>query len=217
MIVHLLEFRVVPGHGPELAAVLRRFPSDTNDLPGLVGQCVGRRLGRQQLEHIVVTVWEDEAAFQRGVESNGLPAVMAAYSDLLSNASWSAFEAHSQSIANTFADARILRVYRASVEAGAVDQWLARAESQAVTLAEKAGLKAVMVGTRLPAVPEAGNLPVIAVSAWRDWNSVLMATGGHIDQLVIETELDELEHPISVDHYQLAEPEPHPAGVVEPG
>jgi hypothetical protein len=46
--VHLLEFRVVPGHQAEVAAFLRRFPPGNGSTAGLTASCIGRRLGLHQ-------------------------------------------------------------------------------------------------------------------------------------------------------------------------
>jgi len=215
VIVHLLEFRVVPGHEAEVAAFLRHFPPATGAPHGLVAHCVGRRLGRQQQEYILITIWQGQPAFGRGINADGLPAHLTPKSDLLGGRSGSAFEVLASHLGEGFAGARILRIYRGAIAARALEMWQTRAQEQAGVLAESAGLRAVLAGVRIPSDDRTGEVPVMAISAWRDWNAVLTATGGHIDRLVQETELGDLEKPSGVVHYQLLDRESSSAEAAE--
>jgi heme-degrading monooxygenase HmoA len=210
VIVHLLEFRIAPGHEAEVVAFLRRLPAGDGSLAGPVQHCVGRRLGRDQQEYVLTTVWRDQGSFGKGVDQNGLPAYLAHQAKLLSDCGASALDVLA-SYGEGFAGARILRVYRAFVAPAAVDAWREGAVHQAVKLAQSAGLRLVLAGARRPAEDPTGDVPVMAISAWRDWNSVLTATGGHLDQLVGETGLVDTEKPAGLDHYQLLDREGGPA------
>jgi hypothetical protein len=127
--------------------------------------------------------------------------------DLLGRRIESTFDVLASHWEDGFGSATILRVYRADVAAGALNSWTNMVEERARALAETAGLCVVLAGTYGPAVESTGDLPIMAVSAWRDWTAVLSATRGHIDQAVLDTDLGELEKPGPVDHYQLLDRE----------
>jgi hypothetical protein len=203
VISHLLEFRVVPGHQAEVAALLRRFPAGNGSTPGLTAHCIGRRLGRNQEEYVLTTVWQDEESLRKGTAEDGVPLYLSPMLDLLGRRTPSAFDVLASHWGDGFDSATILRVYRADVAAEALRDWASMVEQRAGRLAETAGLRVVLGGTRVPAGERTGDLPVTVVSAWSDWNAVLAATGGHIDQVVLETDLGELEKPTGVEHYQL--------------
>jgi hypothetical protein len=203
VIAHLLEFRVVPGHQAEVAAFLRRFPAGNGSTPRMAAHCIGRRLGRDQQEYVLTTVWQDEESRRKGTAEDGLPVYLYPMLDLLERRSPLEFEVLASHWGDGFGSAKILRVYRADIVAEVLGDWTTMVEQRAERLAETAGLRVVLAGTPIPSGERTGNLPVVAVSAWRDWNAVLSATGGHIDQPVLETALGEFEKPGGVDHYQL--------------
>lgn len=196
----------MPGHEAEVTGFLRHSVLGSALLEGVVTTCVGRRLGRHQHEHIVATNWRDEGAYRHGTDRHGLPVHISPEADLLSDRRSSAFRV-AASTGRGWEGARILRIYRASIAAESVPVWEQRAMEPLTPLSIKDGLFSVLAGVRVPSVASSGRVSVIAVSAWRDWDAVLAATGGHIDRLVQETELTSLEQPIAVDHYQLLAPD----------
>jgi hypothetical protein len=209
VIVHLLEFRALPGHEAEVTGFLRHSTSGDHHPAGLLTRFVGRRLSRQQQEHIAVTCWRDESAFTRGTDPLGAPAYLAPKADLLAERRSSAFGV-SAALGDRPDGARILRVYRARVATAAVEKWQRRAAEQLTALSTKERLVFARAGVGLAGADSSGEVSVVALSAWDDWDAVLAATGGHIDRLVQATELVDLERPEGVDHYELLESEPRP-------
>lgn len=204
MIVHLLEFRVVPGHEAEVTGFLRHTAPGGRPSAGILMRCVGSRLNRHQQEHLVVTCWRDGAAFTRGTDPQGVPGYLAPKADLLSEPRSSGFRV-SAALGDEPDGARILRVYRAQVAAASVVEWEGRAAEQMTALSGKQSLIFARAGVVLDDERPSDEVSVVALSAWRDWDAVLAATGGHIDRLVQDTELIDLERPVGVDHYELFE------------
>lgn len=211
----MLEFRVVPGREAEVTAFLRRPPPSDGRPDHAPVTCTGRRLGRQHSEYILTTIWPDDSALEREVDQAGRPAYLAPKVELLASGATSAFSVLSAHWGNGFDGSRILRVYRGSVRASGMDEWRGRVDVRAPVLSSNAGLRAVLIGPTIsigsngsgePDEPD--SVPVMAISAWSDWNAVLTATGGHIDRPVLQTELEALETPSSVGHYQLLDAEP---------
>jgi hypothetical protein len=202
----VLEFLVEPGHEAEVAGFMRNAGTGRRAPAGLEMLCLGRRLSRNQQEHVIVSSWSDEAAFEKATDHVGLPAFLAPKADLLSVRRAADF-AVSASLGSGPEGGRILRVYRARVAAEAVDEWTARSLEQIPGLSEKDGLLCVRAGVGRGAADARGEVLVLALSAWRDWDAVLAATGGHIDRLLKSTELIGLERPMGVDHYELVGPD----------
>ena len=216
VIVHLLELRVVPGHEAEVVGLLRHSTPGARGPAGLLLRCVGKRLSRHQQEHIVVTCWRDREAFTHGTDPQGVPAYLSPKADLLSERRSSAFRV-SAAMGDEPGAARILRVYRARVATASVEEWERRAAEQLTVLAAKDSLVFARAGVDLAGEHPSDEVPVVALSAWRDWDAVLEATGGHIDRLVEDTELIDLERPIAVDHYELFESDPRPVDEPDEG
>ncbi|MGD0862215.1 MAG: hypothetical protein ABSA21_05575 [Candidatus Limnocylindrales bacterium] len=166
----------------------------------------GTRLSRHQSEHIVVTCWRTDAAFARGTDPQGVPAYLSPRADLLSARRPSTFRV-TASLGSSLEGARILRVYRAQVAAASIAAWERRAAELLTSLSATDGLVAMRAGSSPAGAHSGSGLQVVAVSAWRDWDAVLAATGGHIDRLLQETELADVEEPIGVDHYELLGPD----------
>jgi hypothetical protein len=207
VIVHVLEFRVTPGHDAEVAGDLRSGMADRGAPDGLVSECVGRRLGRQHREHVLVTVWRDLTAYEYGIDSGGLPVFLAPKTGLLDERRSTAYEV-SASFGIGCQGSRILRVYAGTVPTSAIDEWHERAAEQSAGLRGRPGLVFVIVGVAIGPMEVAGSERILAVSAWRDWDAVLTATRGHVNRLLEDTELAELETPSAVDHYELLDSEP---------
>ena len=216
MIVHLLEFRVVPGHEAEVIGFLRHAVPAERRLKGLLTRCTGRRLNRRQPELIALTCWRDNATFAAGTDPLGAPAYLSSKADLLTDRRSSTFRA--SAIAGDDPEpAHILRVYRAGVAVGSTAEWERCAGEQLAELTAMDGLVfvragivpagAALAGSSLADGQPGDEASVIALSAWRDWDAVLAATGGHIDRLLETNALADLERPIGVDHYELLGPD----------
>jgi hypothetical protein len=218
VIVHMLEFRVVPGREAEVTAFLRHPPPADGHPDDAPVTCTGRRLGRQHSEYILTSVWRDARTFERETDPAGRPVYLTPKLDLLASSSCSAFAVLSAHWGDAFEGSKILRVYRGSVHASDMAEWLKRVDKEAPAVSVNTGLRAVLIGTVIPMAGEGsgeaaadGQMAVMAISAWSDWNAVLTATGGHIDRPVLFTEVEDIETPSSVNHYQLLDPEPTPS------
>ncbi len=206
VIVHILEFRAKPGHEAELVGFLRNLQAGTRPVGGLLKHYIGRRLSRHQQEHVAVTCWNDVAAFTRGTDPLGTPAYLWPRGDLLSDRKSSSYRVCA-SLADGTEVARVLRVYRADVAPSDVDEWERRTAEHMTGLVGTEGLVYLREGVGTAGANQEGNVPIVALSCWRNWDAVLAATGGHIDRLVQATELIDLERTTSVDHFELVSPE----------
>ena len=212
MIVHLLEYKVVPGHEAELAGHLRHASLSVPPQPGQVARYVGRRLGHQGREHIAVTTWRDSSALARGTDAEGIPAYLAAVVDLLGDKAARQYRVVA-SVELGGEAACVLRVYRTAIAAEAVEDWERRTLESVGRLANKDGLIAVVAGVEAAgaaAAPQAGEVSVVVLTAWTKWDLLLAATGGRLNRAIIDTELADLERPASADHFEILEAEPGP-------
>lgn len=210
VIAHLFEYRVVPGHDAELAGYVRHSVLAGPMPAGLVSRCIGRRLSPGGPEHVALTVWEDPHACAQGTDGRGVPRYLLPKAGLLLD--WSSRRYRiTVSIDRGSENARILRVYCATVAPEEVERWERRAMDAAGAVAARYGILAVQVGVGIDAPGRAGGAAIVALTAWRDWDSVIAATGGHLDRLLLDTELADLERPAGADHYELLEPEPTPS------
>ena len=204
LIVHLFEFQVLPGHEAEVAGSLAQTGPARRPSSGDLMHCAGSRLSRHQQEHIAVTCWPDHETFVGGTDRLGVPSYLSAKASLLTARRSMAFTVVS-SIGATSDGARILRVYTAQVAAASLEEWGRREAEQLVELERMKGMVCARAGVGLGVADADGELPIVAISAWRDWEAVLAATGGHIDRLILTTELDDLERPGGLVHYDLIE------------
>ncbi len=206
VIVHLVEFRSAPGHEAEVVACLRHPEVRIGPPPqGLLADTIGRRLGQRHREHVLVTAWKDEPSWRKGTD-NGSPRCLAQVAEWLTARRDCRFRAVACA-GPSWQGSKILRVYRGKVPRDSLASWEARANGPMEGLAAKPGLVSIAVG---PVTDDAtaddataAEQEVVAVSSWRDWDSVLQATGGHLDRLIEETEMSELERKVDVEHYQL--------------
>ncbi len=205
-IVHLAEFYVVPGHEAEVVGYLRNAVPGSRSSAGFATICIGTRLRGQRQEHIAVADWRDERDYARGTNPLGVPRYFSAKADLLSELRSSAFDA-STAMGEGTGGARILRVYRTHVVAASLADWHRRTVEPLTRLSQKQGLLYLRAGTGLAGPDARGEVPILILCGWRDWDVMLAATGGHIDRPAQETHLDDLEGPSDVDHYELIEPE----------
>ena len=206
VIVQLLEFQVVPGHEAEVTSSLRQTVLEGPLPAGILMRCAGKRLSQQQAEHIVATCWRTDAAMTAGLDEHGLPRYLAPVAELLGGRRLAAFDV-SASIGHSLAGARIMRVHRGSVAPESLEIWARSSAAQVEKLSARDGLICARAGASRAGASADGEVPVFAISAWRDWEAVLAATGGHIDRLVEDTDLGELERAVALDHYQLLEAE----------
>ncbi len=197
---------MVPGHEAEVAGFLRHSRPGESPPAGLLMQCLGRRLSLHRQQHIVITCWRDEAAFAHGTDPLGIPVSLSPKAHCLSDRLSSPFGI-SAALGDGAEGARILRVYRAEVAAASVKEWARRAGEPLASLSGREGFVCVRAGVDMAGADSRGEVSVVALSGWRDWDAVLAATGGHIDRLVQATDLTDLERPIGLDHYELLKPD----------
>ena len=208
MIVHLLEYRVVPGHEAEVSGYLRHAALTATPPDGLAVRFAGRRLSHKGREHLAVTIWRDQAAFGRGTDAKGLPAYLASKSSLLCDRASSRYRL----VASTGLDregGRVLRLFRTSVATEAVESWERRVLEPVDRLAEVGGVLTVIAGVEA-GVGEgrrARAAHVAVLTVWSAWPPLLAATGGHLDRSLMGTDLSDLERPGTADHFELLEPE----------
>ncbi len=224
VLIHLFEYRVLPGHEAELVGYVRHSVLPARPA-GAVSSCAARRLGQGRSDFIAVTAWEDEKACAAGIDEDGVPRTLLPQASLLVDCRSSLYLVVA-SVELDCDNARILRIYRATVRREDLEHWQEQAVDAARTLTARPGLMAVQVGVgaamadrpnavqpdavRQDAVPQDA-VSVVALTAWRDWDSLIAAAGGHLDHLLLETELTDLEEPVGADHYQMLEPDPMPS------
>jgi hypothetical protein len=210
MIVHLLKYQVVAGRDAEVDGFVRHSALATPPTPGIVARCVGRRLGPVGHEHVAATAWTDLDVFRSGTSSGGVPDYLSPVADRMRDvrsARYRVVVAEGPGCE----DARILRIYHATVATEMLATWERRATEPIDRLAAKPGLLKAFAGVGVLDADPPGETSIVAITAWLDWGSVISATGGHIDRLLLETELADLERPSDVEHYQLLATEPSPS------
>jgi hypothetical protein len=212
MIIHLLEFRVVPGHEAEMAGYLSHRALDASPSNGLVASFVGRRLGAEVREYLAATMWRDPAAFGRRTDQEALPPYLRLASSMLGDKAPSRYGV----VASTglgSEGARILRVYRTSIAAGSVEFWKRRTLETVGQLNSKDGLLTIVAGVDTEgdgSAEQAGEACVVVITVWTEWNRLLAATGGRLNEAIVDTELGDLEGPATTDHFELLKEDPGP-------
>ena len=211
-IAHLLEYRIRPGHEAEVTGYLRQELL-AGPLPdGLVARFAGRRLSGQGRQHFVATTWQDSAALARAIDAEGLPAYLAGRASLLGDRSASRYRlAASTGLGRD--GARVIRLYRTSIAADAVEPWERRAVETIGRLVTTRGLLAAEAGVETDGEDEVmrdGDVRIAVLTAWAEWDLLLAATGGRLDKALLDTELTDLERPASADHFELMRAEPPP-------
>jgi hypothetical protein len=210
VIVHLLEYRVVPGHEAEVTGYLRHSAPTATPSNGPAARFVGRRLSNRGREHLAATIWRDQAAFARGTDAKGLPTYLAPESSLLCDRASGRYRL----VASTGLDragGRVLRLYRTSVAPHEIQTWERRVLEPMDRLADMEGVLTVVAGVEI----EAGRVGrraratnVVVLTVWSAWDPLLAATGGHLDRSLLGTDLSDLERPGTADHFELLQPEP---------
>jgi hypothetical protein len=203
-LTHVFEYRVLPGHEAEVVGFVRHSFL-AGPLPAGAGRRrIARRLSQGGPEYVAVTSWVDEEALRAGTDERGVPRSLAPKADLLAGCS-SAVYRISAAAESSCDEARILRIYRATVASTDLERWQQRAQETAAALTARAGLLGIQAGQSLEASGRADSVSVVAITAWRDWESVILATGGHLDRLLLDSALIDLENEVGVEHYQMLE------------
>jgi hypothetical protein len=212
VIIHLLEFRVVPGHEAEVAGYLRHGGLAAHPPNGLLARHVGRRMSARGREYLAATTWLDEAAFDRGTIREGLPAYLAPASSMLGDKAASRYRVLASTGLGSVG-ARVLRLYRTSIAADSVGLWEKLTLESLGRLVSTEGLLTAVAGVGLdgdePAA-HAGEACVAVLTAWTEWNRLLVATGGRLNEAILDTDLVDIEGPATTDHFELLKEDPGP-------
>lgn len=203
VIVHLLEYQVLAGHAAEVAGFVRQS-LDAPMPAGLLTRCVGRRLALDGPKQVVASAWQDVNAFRVGTNSAGVPRYVAGKSSLMRRRVPGQFRAVVWCGAD-WSHARVLRLYRASVAAAALAEWEERVPQALDEVTRKAGASAAVAGVALDDKDAADGIPILVLTAWRDWDALLKATGGRLNWPLLNTELADFEEHSVADHYELME------------
>ena len=210
MIVHLLEYRVVAGHDVEVTGFLRHETLGQPVPDGLVARFVGRRLSHRGREHLAVTIWRDADSYVRGTDSAGVPEYLAAQASLLGDRVSSGYRVMASTGLGSD-EARILRVYRASVAANSVELWTRLALDPIGQLVSRPGLLSVVAGIGLDsdeAHPQSGDVPIVILTAWTEWDPLLTAAGPRIGAELQQADVSDLERHARTDHFEILRAEP---------
>ena len=203
MIVHLLEYRVLAGHEAEVAGFVRQS-LDAPMPAGLLSRCAGRRLAQDGPRHVVVSAWRDPDSFRVGTNAAGVPRYLADKAMLMRRRASGQFRAVA-SHGTDWDGARLLRLYRASVVPDALELWERSAPEVLGEVANKHGLTAALVGVAMGDPDAADGTPILVLTAWSDWDSLLEATGGRLHRPLTDTELVDFEQHSIADHYDLVD------------
>jgi hypothetical protein len=206
VIVHLLDYRVVPGHEAEVEGFLRHQGLVGSAPRGMVCRYVGRRLRSQGPEHLAVSVWSGPEALRSGLGEQGIPSFFAATSDLLGTKSSSRYRV----VASTglgARGARVLRVYRTAIPADAVVAWGRQTLEAVGRLPVNEGFLTAFAGISADPPGPAAGAGGIVVTAWTDWDLLLAAIGGRLNSPLLGAGIDDLENQATRDHYGVIEPE----------
>lgn len=220
VLIHLFEYRVLPGHEAELVGYVRHFVLPAARPAGAASSCVARRLGQGRPDFVALSAWEDEEACAADIDEHGVPRTLLPQASLLVDCRSSLYRVVA-SVDLDCDNARILRIYRATIPRDDMEHWQERAVNAAEGLTGRPGLMSVQVGLGAEIADQPGAVhpdavqqdavSMVALTAWRDWDSLIAATGGHLDRGLLETELIDLEQPVGADHYQMLEPDPMPS------
>jgi hypothetical protein len=212
MFVHLIEYRIVPGHEAEVTGFLRHEALGGPPPEGMVARYAGRRLSGEGRRHLVATAWRDAAALAAGTDPRGVPGYLAGKAELLADPQTSLYRA----VAATGLGrdgARVLRVYRTSIAADAIGEWESRAQETLDGLVGRPGMWAAVAGVwaggrEVTLTP--GEAGIVVLTAWTEWDGLLAATGGRLERTLIDTEMSDLERAARADHFELLSTDPGP-------
>jgi hypothetical protein len=212
MFVHLIEYRISPGHEAEVTGFLRHEALGGPPPDGMVARFAGRRLSGEGRRHLVATAWRDAAALAAGTDTRGVPGYLAGKAELLSDAQTSLYRVVAAAGLGR-AGARVLRVHRTTIAADIIEAWEQQAQETLDGLVSRPGLTAAVAGVWAggrEATLTPGDAGIVVLTAWTEWDALLAATGGRLERTIIDTELSDLERPARADHFELLPPDPDP-------
>jgi hypothetical protein len=162
--------------------------------PGLLAFYSGRRSPESAGARVLASIWESEAAMAAAATDGGLSALAAA---LVPGAEEVLPLAFAEMRADEPADApAILRVFRGVVRDGHLETYVEAAQrGTREDLAAGTGPLALFLAI-------AGPHRFVTVSAWSNWNTLALATGGNVQQPVSTRNLDHLLSG-AVTHYEI--------------
>ena len=200
VIVHLFEYQVLPGHAAEVAGFVRQSLEQVPS--GLVARCSGRRLSVDGPRYAVVSLWRDLDAFRVGTNPSGVPRDLTSKAGLFRRRLSSHFR--SVQIRGTeWCEARVLRLHRAFITPDALEAWEGTVPDDLDMIAAKPGNLVALAGVAIRDEETGTEVPILVLTAWRDWDSLLEATGGRLNRQIQGTELaGPMPHPLA-DHYEL--------------
>jgi hypothetical protein len=167
----------VPLH--ELDAWLRQVMGVYADQPGRIWACVGRRLVGSTHEHALLSVWSSPSAHEQAFAAGPLADIEQVAGERVEDASTERLPVR---LCMSFARERpmtILRVFRGRTHRGQREAYLAQARAGVVTDGSRAeGPGALACGL----VDQDG---FVTASAWPDWSSIEVSTGGDIHRPLV--------------------------------
>jgi hypothetical protein len=201
VIAHLLEYQVLPGHAAEVAAFVRQS-LDAPVPTGRVGRCMGRRLSVDGPRYLVASVWQDLEAFRVGTNSSGIPRDLAAKASLIRRRLSGQFRTV-DSIDTDWCSARVLRLHRVAIARNELEAWERAVPDDLKMIAGKPGNLVALAGVAIGDDPGASDVGIVVLTAWRDWDSLVSATGGRLNRPIQGTELAGPQPHSLADHYEL--------------
>lgn len=214
MIVHLLEYQILPGHAAEVEGFVRQFLSGSSHV-GLLARCAGRRLAVDGPRYIVMSAWRDAEVFRIGTNSAGMPRDLASRAALIRRRLPSQFRAVEWHGLN-WCDARVLRLYRASMAREGLEAWERSVSGELHEIVGKPGITAALAGVAILDEEDPSHAQIIVLTAWRDWDSLLGATGGRLNRPILGTEDAGPQSPSLADHYELIDAEANGEAAPQP-
>jgi hypothetical protein len=157
-------------------------------------------------------MWRDEASFDRGTRDEGLPVYLRAAASMLGDKASTRYRV----VASTglgSEGARVLRLYRTTIAADSVELWETRTLESIGQLVSKDGLLSVVAGVGIDrdvSAEHAAEVGIAVMTTWTEWNRLLVATGGRLNEAILDTELVDLEGPATTDHFEILEADPGP-------
>jgi hypothetical protein len=201
VIIHLFEYQVLPGHAAEVAGFVRQSLEQPTP-SSLVARCPGRRLSVDGPRYLVVSVWRDLDSFRVGTNASGVPRDLTPKAGLFRRR----LSSHFRTVlirGTQWCDARVLRLHRAFIAVDALEAWEGTVPDDLEMIAAKPGNLVALAGVVITDEETGPEVPILVLTAWRDWDSLLEATGGRLNRQIQGTELaGPMPHPLA-DHYEL--------------
>ena len=201
MIVHLLEYQVLPGH----AAEVEGFVNQLLDAPmpsGLLARCAARRLSVDGPRYIMVSVWPDLDASRVGTNASGVPRDLASKASLIRRRLSGQFRSVESHVEN-WCEARVLRLHRTSLAQDELAAWERGVLADVNMIAGKPGNLVALAGVAVGDETGGSDAQVLVLTAWLDWDALLDATGGRLNRPILGTETAGPQPHSLADHYEL--------------